>query len=263
MEHLHQDGAYHETPAHQIHCVFFYPCVIFRSHERTVLQSFQQRKIKDTRGGNPPENPYFPFQLGSIVKRKYQTGQPLHQRSEDKSYSHGKEYAQNDRKRLVRIQQIVKAQKPGLVRGDFQQRKDERTAQQLKDHRDGSRRRHAQRVENIQQYHIRHHDRQENTKQVVETEHLRLENPMPRNVHHAVTQRGTHKHTDRRDNQDGAKACDLRPDGRVQEVHGIITHSDHQVENGQHEQKQDKTEINNFHKLKICVDNSLGAKLRT
>ena len=258
-----QDGAYHETPAHQIHRIFFYPCVIFRSHERTVLQSFQQSKIKDTRGGNPPEKPYFPFQLGSIVKRKNQTGQPLYHRSEDKSHCHGKEYTQNHRKGLVRIQQIGKAQKPGLVRGYFQQRKDERTAQQFKNHRDGGRRRHPQRVEDIQQYHIRHHDCQENTKQVVETEHLRLENSMPRNVPHTVTHRSSHKHPDRRDNQDGAKACDLSSDSRVQKVHGIITHTDHQVENGQHEQEHDKTKINNFHKLKICVDNSLGAKLQT
>ena len=72
---------------------------------------------------------------------------------------------------------------------------------------------------------------------------------MPRNVHHAITHRGSHKHADGSHNQNGTESGDFRSDGRVQEVHGIVAHADNQVHDGQHEQEQDETKIHYVHNV--------------
>ena len=76
----------------------------------------------------------------------------------------------------------------------------------------------------------RHH-RHEDTDQLIKMKILRSEDTVPCDVHHAITHRRTHKHTDRRNRDDRTKGSGLGTNRRVQEVDRVVTHPHREVEN--------------------------------
>ena len=65
--------------------VFGYPCLNIGGHERSTSETFYQQEIGNGSNGKPSEQTYGIFKMLGIVKSKNETGNPLHQHSENKS----------------------------------------------------------------------------------------------------------------------------------------------------------------------------------
>jgi hypothetical protein len=55
---------------------------------------------------------------------------------------------------------------------------------------------------------------------------------MPSYVHHAVAHGGTSKYANSRNDYNRFVSRNFGADGRVQEVHSVVAHAHHKVENG-------------------------------
>ena len=70
---------------------------------------------------------------------------------------------------------------------------------------------------------------------------------MPGHVHHAVAHGSSGKHTDGCHQDDGLELGHLGSDGRIEEIHRVIAHSDHKVEHGKDDKERYDSEKKRIH----------------
>ena len=180
------------------------------------------------------------------MERKHEARHPLYERTKHEGHGHTQEDGQYHLQRLVRIHIVAKGCGGRRVL-HLEHGQGEGSTEEFKHHRNGGRSRHAERIEHIEQHNVGHHDRHKDAHDFLEVEHLRSEDAMARNVHHAVAHHGTAEHAQRSHHHNGAKARHLGTDGRVQEIYSIIAHADPKVEGSQHKQEYNHSQINPFH----------------
>ena len=95
-------------------------------------------------------------------------------------------------------------------------------AEEFKHHRHGGRRRHTERVENVEQYDVCDHHSHIDVHHILEAEILRSENAMARNVHHAVAEHASAEHADACNDDKRTKLRRTRTDGRIEEVYRVV-----------------------------------------
>ena len=225
VKQLHQQGESHQAAQDNHRGMRIHPSLVLRCHESQVFHTLNQQEIDDRRGSHATEDTDLPSQFASIIEREKETGQILHQRAEEKGDTHREEDTQDDRQRLLRVQQVEEGQSRGVSR-HFPDGQREAGSQQLEHHRDRRRGRHTQRVKHIEQHDVGGHHRHEDADQLIKMKILRPEDAVPRDVHHAVAHRRAHEYTDRRDRDNRAKRGRLGANRRVQEVDRIVTHPD-------------------------------------
>ena len=213
----------------------------FGRHPCHVLNTFEEHEIYQCRGCDTAIYADFPFKLAAIFKREYRSGDELHQRTEHKRDRDRQEYAQDYREGFTGIEEIHHRQSR-LIAPHLYKRYDECCAEQFEYHRYGGRRRHAQRVEYVEQYDVGYHYGHEYAYKVVKREMLRAEYTVAGYVHHAIAHSGSDKHSDRGYDDDCAEFCRFRPYGRVEKVDSIIADSDRKVEHCQHKQEDDNSQ---------------------
>ena len=101
-----------------------------------------------------------------IIEREDDSRNPLHHDTEEKRYRDTHEYGDDYAKSLVCIEQVSVAQR--AVAYHLYGGKHKRSAQQLEHERHGGGCRHAQSVEHVEDYHVRHHHRKEYGHHLVE-----------------------------------------------------------------------------------------------
>ena len=226
------------------------------SHQCTSLQSFDKQEPDDGRHRQSAEDanlqrrgePAAHFARLVRCPSVYTKGKgednacyPLYDGSEHECDGYRQEDAEDDRDGFLRIEQITQCEQDTvlchsatryLYQGDGKG-----TAEQFKNQTDGGGGRHAQRVEHIEQHHVCHHHRQEDTHHVIEREVGRCHDAVPRHVHHAIAQRRSSKNTDCRHRHHRPVPRHLGTDGRVQEVYCIIAHPDHEVEHSKYDKE--------------------------
>ncbi|GAY27618.1 inorganic phosphate transporter [Prevotella sp. MGM1] len=114
-----------------------YAAFQFRSHEGHILYTFKKQEVYYSRGGDTAEKPYFPLHRTLISEREYHSRDKLHNRAEEKSDGHRKEYTEYDRQRFLRIQQIIYTQ-VSRIADYLHDGNGKRGTEQLKDKRNGS-----------------------------------------------------------------------------------------------------------------------------
>ena len=184
MQHLHQYGKEYEETADKHGGVVLYPVLVFRCHERAVLQAFYQHEVDDGSSRDTAEDTDAVLHLPGVVEGKDYTRQPLYQHTEEESDGYRHEYSHDDGQCLVGVDKVSQSESVAAVH--FDKREGERTAQQFKDHGHGSGCRHSHGVEYIQQHHVRQHHSQQDTHDFREIEMLRLVDTVAGDVHHTV-----------------------------------------------------------------------------
>ena len=232
MEQLHKDGETDEAASQYEHVVASDPSLELGSHDRKVLDSFQQHEIDYRSAGNTTEQSDFPLQLAFIFEGEQQASEKLHDCSEYEGNSYRKEYAEDNRQCLFGVEQVAHVE--CIVGGShLEQRDHESGAQKLEHKRDRGRGRHAQRIEDIEQDDVGHHHRHEDCYNIVEREVFRPEDAMSRHIHHAVAHRGADEDADcRHDNYPFERCCPRSDCGR-KEIDSVVAHAHRKVEHRQ------------------------------
>lgn len=247
MQHLHQQGEAHQAAAGDQGAVGGDPRLGPGGHERRVLDALDQHEVDDRSRCDTPEQADRPLEPLPVAERKDQTGEPLHDHTEKEGNRHREEDAHDDRKGLLRIEVIGEVHAFGP--GHLHQREGKRTAQQLEYHRYGGRGRQAQRVEHVEHEHVGDHHGQEDADKLLKEELLGTEDSVAGNLHHAVGHQRSAKNARGRDPHDHTVGRHLGADGRRKEIHRIVAHADHQVEDREQKEEQDDSEVDSFHDL--------------
>ena len=109
VEYLHQDGEEYEEGGHQGQRVFVDPLLVFRCHERAVLQSLDQHEVDDAGGGKTSEDADAVFHVLFVVEGKHDTCQPLYQHTEEEGYGYGDKDGHDDGQSFVCIDQVAQS----------------------------------------------------------------------------------------------------------------------------------------------------------
>ena len=152
----------------------------------------------------------------------------MHNHTEEEGDSHTHEDGDNHAQRLVRVKQVGKAER--RVGCNLDSCKDERTAKQFEHERNGSRGRHAERVEHVEHDNVCNHYGKEDGHYVIEREIGRLHNAVSCHVHHTRGHYSANCHTCRSNDKHRAELRHLSSDGAVKEVDGVVTYSNKKVE---------------------------------
>ena len=154
-------------------------------HERASLQPLYQHEVEDGGGCHAAEQGDEVFHVLPIVEGEDQSGDVLHHHTEEEGYCHGEEYRQYDGERLVGVEQLSQLQCPAgacyLDNGNGNG-----APQELEHQGDGCGSRHAERVEHVQEDHVREHHGKQYAHYLREIELRRLVDAVTRYVHHAV-----------------------------------------------------------------------------
>lgn len=238
----------------------------FGRHDGGTFQAVDEEEPDDARHGDAGEDAYFQraatqtahTSLGiggpavdAIGKGEDHAGYPLHDGAQHEGDGHAQEDAKHNAERLFGVEQIAQGEEAscgvGCAGDDLDEGDGKGAAEQLEDHADGGGGGHAEGVEDVEQDDVGHHDGEEHTHHVVEGKILRRHDAVARDVHHTVAHGGTGKDADGCNEDDGAIARHLGADGGVEEIYGVVAHTDDEVEHGKDDEEYDNSEKQGIH----------------
>ena len=237
MQNLHQDGECDEAISGEHQRVFLHPKLVLGSHERRILQALDKHEIDDGCSGNTAEQTDGIFKSSSIVECEDKSGNVLYDGTEEEGNRYRKEDTDDDGQGFFCIQQVAESQHAGFVHGNLDERKHESTSKEFEYHRDGGGSRHPEGVEDVQQDYVSHHDCQKDAHQFLKVEVFGLEDAVPGNFHHAVTEGSSEEYADGGNCNDEFERSGLGADGRVEKVHSVVADTYYQVEDGEQEKE--------------------------
>lgn len=213
------------------------PGQVFRLHEGCALGAFHDQEVEDGRQGQAAEDAADAAVHALIVEGEDQAGDVLHHHTGHEGHHHGDEDAGHDGQGLLAVDEVPQLGEQDVRGGDLDEGRGHGTAQQLEDdgHGGGGGQPHG--VEGVQQQDVGDHHGEENDDDLVEGEHLGIEDPAAGDLHHAAGKGGAQQHTDAGHHHDDLEAGDARAYGRVEEVDGVIADAHEKVHCGQDGQK--------------------------
>ena len=246
MEQLHEQREHHEACAEYNKYMFIEKAFHLRRHKREVLQALEEHEVDNGGDSHAAEETDFPAQPLAVVESEEQAGQVLHERAYHERHRHRKENGEDHLQRLVGVHIRAKRQR-GAAR-HFQHTERKGRAEQFKHHRDGCRRGHTKRVEDVEQHHVGHHYGEKHEHHLAEDELLGAHDAVAGDVHHAVAHHRAAEHAHGRHRYNRAKPRHLRADGRVEKVNGVVAHAHPKVERREDKEECYNSEIHPFHK---------------
>ena len=216
------------------------------------LQPLEQCEIDD-RGERyaAPQRPVT-AEKRMVAEREDRTRDVHHQRAQRKGEDHRQQDARQNGHRPRRIDIPADFDQRNLVvGGDDHRRNGQRRAQQAEDQRHGSRRGKAHRVVDVEQDDIGQHHREVEDHHVAEREPRRIEHAAARHLHHAGRRDGADDDSHRRDGHDHPHGGRFGTDGRIEEVGGIVHHSDEETGHGEKRHGGQHKRIYRFHSVEF------------
>lgn len=213
------------------------PGQVFRLHEGRALGAFHDQEVEDGRQGQAAEDAADAAVHALIVEGEDQTGDVLHHHTGHEGHHHGDEDAGHDGQGLLAVDEVPQLGEQDVRGGDLDEGRGHGTAQQLEDDGHGGGGGQAHGVEGVQQQDVGDHHGEENDDDLVEGEHLGIEDPAASDLHHAAGKGGAQQHTDAGHHHDDLEAGDARAYGRVEEVDGVVADAHEKVHCGQDGQK--------------------------
>ena len=212
VEHLHHDREAGQAGEEQRAAVGGYPLLRLGGHEGGLLDPLDEHEVDDGRRGDTSEESDAPLQMLAVAEGEEQSGEPLHHHAEEEGDGHREKDAHDDREGLLGVEVVGEMHPLGARHLD--ERQGEGAAQQLEDHRDGGRGGESQRVEDVEDDDVGHHDGQKDAEQLLEEELLGTEDAVAGDVHHAVRHEGAAEDSRGGNPHDDAVGGDLCADGR-------------------------------------------------
>lgn len=223
------------------------PGQVFRLHEGRALGAFHDQEVEDGRQGQAAEDAADAAVHALIVEGEDQAGDVLHHHTGHEGHHHGDEDAGHDGQGLLAVDEVPQLGEQDVRGGDLDEGRGHGTAQQLEDDGHGGGGGQAHGVEGVQQQDVGDHHGEENDDDLVEGEHLGIEDPVAGDLHHAAGKGGAQQHTDAGHHHDDLEAGDARAYGRVEEVDGVIADAHEKVHCGQDGQKYQYEQKDAFH----------------
>lgn len=223
------------------------PGQVFRLHEGCALGAFHDQEVEDGRQGQAAEDAADAAVHALIVEGEDQAGDVLHHHTGHEGHHHGDEDAGHDGQGLLAVDEVPQLGEQDVRGGDLDEGRGHGTAQQLEDDGYGGGGGQAHGVEGVQQQDVGDHHGEENDDDLVEGEHLGIEDPAAGDLHHAAGKGGAQQHTDAGHHHDDLEAGDARAYGRVEEVDGVVADAHEKVHCGQDGQKYQYEQKDAFH----------------
>ena len=166
--------------------------------------------------------------MPAIIKGKDNSRYPLHDNAKEEGHGNRHEDSDDYRQGLVGVQKVGECQR--RVGRHLQQGNGKRSAKELEyqRHRRGSR--HAKSVEHVKDNNVGNHHGKEDYHHLVERVMQGEHDAMTRHVHHARGHHGSDNDTERSYNHHLAEGCHLGTDGRLEEIDGVVAHTNEKVE---------------------------------
>ena len=220
-ENRHNQAPADQQPAEHHRYMPFHPAHPVGGNDLRPFQPFENGEIRNSRQSDPAPDGSVRLQFRLVTERKDQPRDVHHDRTANKSDYHRNQDSADNRHRIARIdhvghrgQRTVGQRHQRIVRY-FEDTDPYGGSQQPEHQRHGSRSRHSQRIENIQQDHVGEHHRQEQQHDLGECKHLRMENAAAGDFHHPVRSDGSDDDSDRSHRHDHITGCGLGTQGRI------------------------------------------------
>ena len=219
------------------------------SDQARALKPLEKCEIEDARKRNTAPHGSQTAERRGIAEREQQARE-VHEPDAGCESEHDRQQdRRNDDHCLARVDELRQVGQPeARIGADAVERGGNGGPEQPEDHRHRGRSGQPQRVEQIEQDHVAEHHPQEEHHHLREGELPGIENPAAGHLHH--TGRGERSDKDARSShgEDHPPGRDLRAEGGIEEIDGVVGHADHDAEHGQYGQHDDDKSKERCHK---------------
>ena len=175
-----------------------------------------------------------------VAEREDQARDVHEEESGGEGQRHGYEDRGDDDHGFARIDELREVlEREGRVGADAEECGGDGGAQQAEDHRHGGRGGESERVVEVEQQDVAEHHAQKEHHDLREGELPGVEDPVAGDLHHAARGERADEDAGCGDPEDDAPGRNLRPDGRIEEVDGVVGHADDDAQHGQQGQHDD------------------------
>ena len=227
-----------------------------------TLETLEKGEVEDARERYAAPERAPAAECGVVAEREDEPRDVHEQRAGREGEDHGDQNGGDDDHGLARVDELREVvQREGGVGRDAEQRGGHGGAQQSEYHRHGGRGRKSQRVVEVEQQHVAQHHAQEEHHDFGEGELPGIEDSAAGDLHHAARGERADQDAGGGDPEDHAARGDLRADGRVEEVDGVVGDAHDDAQNGQNGHDDDDRDEERGHRGTVFL-RLYGAKFR-